>query len=244
MATSSFDADEATDEAGWPGVVGLIAALLAVMVAVEAADQALFDDRLQGNGIGPRRIDRLDGVLWHPFLHSGFDHLFSNAAPLAVMGWLVALRGHRFWVAVTVGSTLLGGGLVWLFAGGTNHIGASGIVFGYFGALMGAAIKDRSPVTLAPALVAIFLYGTILAGLLPLEGISWEGHLAGLIVGTTLALRLLPDPPPPPPDYEILYPWELDEPWRTDRGTGDDEHQRSDEGGTGGNSESGDTDPG
>ncbi len=216
MAAGSIDDLGPTEEDGWRDVVVPIALLLGLMLAVETIDQFLLGDRLQRNGIGPRRLPGLDGVLWHPFLHSGFDHLFSNAAPLAVMGWLVALRGRWFWRTVTIGSAVGGGFLVWLFAGGTNHIGASGIVFGYFGALMGAAIKDRSPVTLAPALVAIFLYGTILAGLLPLEGISWEGHLAGLIVGTTLALRLLPDPPPPPADDEILYPWELDEPWRTD----------------------------
>lgn len=207
---------EADEASGWRVLVGPILALLAALVAVEVVDRFLLDDRLQARGIGPRRLSRLDGVLWHPFLHSGFDHLFSNAVPLAAMGFLVALRGRWFWLAVTAGSAIIGGGLVWLFAGGSNHIGASGIVFGYFGALMGAAIKDRSPVTLAPALVAIFLYGTILAGLLPLEGISWEGHLAGLVVGTVLALRLLPAPPPKPAEDDILYPWELDEPWRID----------------------------
>ncbi len=216
MATGSIDELGSTEEDGWRDVVVPIAIFIGILIAVETFDQFVLGDRLQGNGIGPRRLTALDGVIWHPFLHSGFDHLFSNAAPLAVMGWLVALRGRWFWWAVTIGSAIGGGFLVWLFAGGTNHIGASGIVFGYFGALMGAAVKDRSPVTLAPALVAIFLYGTILAGLLPLEGISWEGHLAGLIVGTTIALRLLPEPPPPPADDDILYPWELDEPWRTD----------------------------
>lgn len=230
MSDPTIEGPTATDDAGWRATVVPIAFFIVLLVLVETIDQLILDDRLQGNGIGPRQITRLDGVLWHPFLHSGFDHLFSNAAPLVVMGFLVALRGRWFWWAVTLGSGVLGGFLVWLFAGGSNHIGASGIVFGYFGALMGAAIKDRSPVTLAPALVAIFLYGTILAGLLPLEGISWEGHLAGLVVGTTLALRLLPDPPPPPPDDEILYPWELDEPWRVDddqaEGDDGDEHGR------------------
>lgn len=216
------EADEADESTGSATAVGLLAALLATLWAVEIIDTVLLDDRLQGNGIGPRRITGLDGVLWHPFLHSGFDHLFSNTVPLAVMGGLIALRGLRFWLAITAGSALLGGFGVWLLAGGTNHIGASGIVFGYFGALMAAAYRSRRPAALAPALVAIFLYGTILAGLLPLEGISWEGHLAGLLVGMAIASRLVPPPPPPPPDDEILYPWELDEPWRVDDGDGDD----------------------
>ncbi len=213
--TTGLPADE-DREPGWAATVATLALVIVVMWAVEIVDSLLLDDRLQGNGIGPRRIEDLDGVLWHPFLHSGFGHLMSNTVPLAVMGALVGIRGRWYWTAITVGSALLGGFGVWLLAGGSNHIGASGIVFGYFGALMGAAWKARRPAELAPALVAIFLYGTILVGLLPLEGVSWEGHLAGLIVGTVLAVRLVPAPPPRPPEDEIHYPWELDEPWRVD----------------------------
>jgi membrane associated rhomboid family serine protease len=186
------------------------------MWLVEALDGLALGDRLQAHGIGPRRIDGLEGVLLAPLLHSTWGHLASNTVSLAVLGWLAGLRGRRFWVAVTAWVWLAGGGLVWLLAGGSNHIGASGLVFGYFGALMGAAVRSRRPASLAPALVAIFLYGTMLVGLVPQDDLSWEGHLAGLAVGFVVARRLTDPPPPPPPDDEIEYPWEIDEPWRID----------------------------
>jgi membrane associated rhomboid family serine protease len=193
---------------------GMLLAWVAVLWAIELIDTLLLDDSLQSNGIHPRRSDGLDGIIWSPWLHSDFGHVTSNTVPFLVLGWLVALRGMRFWLTVTVTSMLFGGGLVWLLAGGSNHIGASGLVFGYFGALMGAAIRSRRPASLAPAMVAIFLYGTILAGIVPQDAISWEGHLFGLIVGLVVSLILVDPPPPKPAEDDVLYPWEMDEPWR------------------------------
>ncbi len=196
---------------------GVLAACIAVMWTVEILDTFLLGDRLQRNGIGPRRLDGLDGIIWHPWLHSDFGHVTSNTVPFIVLGWLTMLRGFRHWLAVTVFTMVVGGGLVWALAGGFNHIGASGLVFGYFGALIGGAIKSRKPATLAPALVAVFLYGTILVGIVPQDDISWEGHLFGMIAGFVAAYRLVQKPDRPEPDpEEVLYPWELDEPWRTD----------------------------
>ncbi len=196
---------------------GVLLAWVAILWAIEIVDTFLLDDRLQRNGIHPRDTSGLDGIAWSPWLHSDFGHLVSNTVPFIVLGWLTMLRGIRFWLTVTVATMIGGGGLVWLLAGGSNHIGASGLVFGYFGALMGAAIRSRKPATLAPALVAVFLYGTILVGIVPQDDISWEGHLFGMIAGFVAAYRLVQKPDRPEPDpEEVLYPWELDEPWRTD----------------------------
>jgi membrane associated rhomboid family serine protease len=192
-----------------------IVVFVAALWVIEAVDQ-LSGSALQRNGIGPRSVDGLDGVLWAPLLHSGWRHVLSNSVPLVVLGWMSSLRGRRYWIELTVLIWLLGGLGVWLFAGGQNHIGASGLVFGYFGSLFGAAAKARRPAQLAPALVAVFLYGSLLAGLVPQEGISWEGHLFGLIVGAVVAYRLTDAPAPRVSDDEALYPWELDEPWRVD----------------------------
>lgn len=194
--------------------LGLILALVALAWVIEVADSALLGDRLQTHGIGPRRIDGLDGIALAPLLHGDFGHLLSNSVPFVALGWLVALRGFRYWLWVTVMGMAIGGGLTWLLASGTNHIGASGVVFAYFGALLGGAYYDRRPAVLAPALIAITFYSGLLAGVVPQADISWEGHLFGLVAGILVARQLAEPPPPAEPEVDgPLYPWEADEPW-------------------------------
>lgn len=193
--------------------MGLLVTALVVMIAVEAVDSLLLDESLQQHGIGPRRLAGLEGILWTPFLHSDFGHLGSNAVPLLALGGLVAARGLRYWATITVVVALVGGGLTWLLAGGQNHIGASGIVFGYLGAILAAAIFERRRQTLGAAFLAIGFYSGMLAGLVPQEFISWEGHLFGFLAGV-VAARWLAEPPEPRVDRpEEMQPWELDEPW-------------------------------
>lgn len=193
--------------------IGYIAVCVAIMWVIEIVDTTVLDNALQRHGIHPGEADGLDGIIWHPWLHSNYGHLASNSVPLFALGWLVTLRGIRHWLIVSIAVVIGGGFLTWLLADGSNHIGASGIVFGYFGALMGAAIRHRRPALLAPALVAIFLYGTMLAGVVPQPQISWQGHLFGLVVGLAVAWVLTEPPPPKIDDGLPMYPWELDEPW-------------------------------
>ncbi len=196
---------------------GLLIVLIAAMWVIEVIDQ-VSGDRLQRYGIGPRRLNGLDGILTAPLLHSDFGHLASNTVPLAVLGFLNGIRGRGYWLGVTLSAWLVGGALVWLLAGGSNHIGASGVAFGYLGALVAAAVRTRRPALLAPALVAIFLYGTMLYGLVPRQGISWEGHLFGLLAGAAFGYWAT-QPRRRRAEVEAddaLYPWELDEPWLAD----------------------------
>jgi membrane associated rhomboid family serine protease len=87
--------------------------------------------------------------------------------------------------AVVIG---LGGGLVWLFGGSAIHIGASGLIFGWFGFLVARGLVDRSLITLGAALAVGLLYGSILWGVLPGQpGVSWEAHLFGAIAGAAAA---------------------------------------------------------
>jgi membrane associated rhomboid family serine protease len=217
MATASGDQARASL---WPtrvlsGGFGILATIVVGLWLVEIVDTVALGDRLQTNGIKPRRFDGLDGIAWAPFLHSTFGHVASNSVPFLALGFLVMLRGLRHWLVVTLAVVVGGGALTWLLGGSGNHIGASGVVFGYFGALLGAAFYERRPRTIAPALVAILLYSGMVAGLVPRTGISWEGHLFGLVAGV-LAARQLADRRPErksPPDEGAQYPWELDEPW-------------------------------
>jgi membrane associated rhomboid family serine protease len=87
---------------------------------------------------------------------------------------------------------VVGGLGVWLVApSGTDHIGASGIVFGYAAYLIARGIFSRNLLHLGVGVVVIGIYGTtLLFGLAPRDGISWQGHLFGGI-GGVLAARLL-----------------------------------------------------
>lgn len=194
---------------------GLIAVALAGMWAIEVLDTTLLDETLQGGGIHPRRLDGLDGIVWAPFLHSDYGHVFSNTVPLLAMGGLVSVRGMRYWSRATMAVVFVGGFATWALAGGANHIGASGIVFGYFGVLLGAAWYERNPAALGGALLAIFLYGGIVAGLVPQPNLSWEGHLFGFLAGVVSAKLLAPPRPAYRGDDDPgdVQPWEIDEPW-------------------------------
>lgn len=190
---------------------GFLTTLLLVMWLVEVVDTVVLGDALQGGGIHPRRIDGIDGILWAPFLHASWGHIASNTVPWLTLGGLVSVRGWHHLITVMSVALVAGGGATWLFAGGLNHVGASGIVFGFFGALIGATFFERRPAAVGPALIVIMLYSSMLIGLVPQQGISWEGHLFGMLAGI-FAAKIVAQPR----RRDVLdepEPWEADEPW-------------------------------
>ena len=155
---------------------------------IEIVDLVLLDEDLDRHGIFPRRWEGLDGVLWAPFLHGGLGHVASNSIPLAVLGVLVFTEGIPRWWTVTASVAIAGGALTWLFARSSLHIGASGVVFGYMGYLMASAYCSRQLRSIAIALGVGLVYGgALIFGLVPRPGISWEGHLFGLVAGVATA---------------------------------------------------------
>ncbi len=150
----------------------------------------LLGHRLDVFGIYPRAIDKLPGIFFWPFLHGSLRHLVLNTTPLLVMGFFVALRGPSMFLKTTLLITLVGGLGVWLFGRPAFHIGASGLVFGYFGYLVAMGIYERRLGSLAVASLTLFYYGGLIFGILPTDSfVSWEGHLFGLAAGI-LAARL------------------------------------------------------
>ena len=139
-------------------------------------------------GLIPRQISGFDGVVGMPFLHGSFAHLGANTAPLLVLGALLAATTTRALVAINTVVVGLGGTLVWLLGSSAIHIGASGLVFGWFGFLIMRGLVDRSIVTLGAAVLVAVLYGSIIWGALPGQpGVSWEAHLFGAIAGAVAA---------------------------------------------------------
>jgi membrane associated rhomboid family serine protease len=151
--------------------------------------------RLNAYGILPRTMDGLRGIPLSPLLHGNMWHLLSNTVPLLVLGGLSAMRsGSRFvWVSLFI--IIVGGAGVWAMGRTAVHIGASGLVFGYFGYLVARGWYDRRilSILIAVAVMAVFGWG-ILFGVLPTGGfVSWEGHLCGLVAGIVVA-RLIRRP--------------------------------------------------
>lgn len=142
-------------------------------------------------GLIPRHLGGLDGVVAMPLLHGSFAHLMANTLPLLVMGGLLVVTATRALLAVNAVVICFGGGLVLLFGSSAIHIGASGLVFGWFGFLVARGLVDHSPVTLGAALLVGFLYGSFLWGVLPGQpGVSWEAHLFGAIAGAAAAFLI------------------------------------------------------
>ncbi len=164
---------------------------VASLWAVEIAD-FLTNLNLDQYGILPRNVTGLRGIPLTIFLHGDFGHLLSNTGPLVVLGGLISLRGpsRLLWSSVFI--TLLGGSLVWLLAGVVTgygiHIGASGLVFGYFGYLVARGLYERSLSSILISVVVIVFYLPIIFGIFPTdERVSWEGHFFGLIAGILYA---------------------------------------------------------
>lgn len=179
-----------------PRVAGMkvVLALAAVMWVSEVLD-VILDHRLDEYGVQPRDADGLVGIVAAPFLHAGFGHLAGNSVPFLALGFGIALGGLVRVVAVTVIVALVAGAGTWLVGPENSiHVGASGVVFGYATYLISRGLFERNLVHLAvAAVVAVGYGGVLLGGLLPEEGVSWQGHLFGAIGGVLAARLLAPD---------------------------------------------------
>jgi membrane associated rhomboid family serine protease len=166
----------------------LLVCAVVVLWAVELAN-ALLNQGLNQFGIHPRDINQLQGILFAPFLHGSWWHLIGNTFPLVILSWLIMAKDRSEWIAVTILTAIASGFGTWLFGGAnTVHIGASGVVFGYFGFLVTRAYFERSFGSIVVAALVLMLFGGIIWGVLPIQaGISWEGHLFGLLGGVGAA---------------------------------------------------------
>lgn len=172
------------------GLLVPVVGMLAVMWGQEIVDQLPGVD-LDQYGIRPRSAEGLLGVVAAPFLHGGFGHLIANSGAFLVLGSLVALTTRQFW-PVTIGVALVGGFATWLVAGAnTNHIGASGLVYGFAAFLVAWGLFTRRLLSMLIALVVVLMYGGIVVGVLPGQsGVSWQGHLFGALAGALVAYLL------------------------------------------------------
>lgn len=140
-------------------------------------------------GVYPRTFKGLRGVLFTHFIHSDTSHLFNNSIPILVLMTALFSFYKELALKVLVIGGLLSGLLTWIIARDAYHIGASGIVYLLFSFVFFSGIIRRHYRLIAVSLIVIFLYGSMVWYVFPIkEGMSWEGHLSGFIVGIVLAL--------------------------------------------------------
>ncbi|MBD2069260.1 rhomboid family intramembrane serine protease [Leptolyngbya sp. FACHB-671] len=170
-------------------LIGFVGALW----ILELFDSIFLRGALNRYGIRPRTSEGIFGIVFAPLLHGNLRHLATNTVPLIVLGWLIMLRQTSDFFIVTAVAWLVSGLGVWLFGSPrTNHIGASGLVFGYFGFLLLRGYFEQSAIAILTAVIVGLLYGSLIWGILPIRrGMSWQGHLFGF-AGGGLAAKYLP----------------------------------------------------
>jgi membrane associated rhomboid family serine protease len=148
-----------------------------------------FNINFNEYGVLPRDLIGLRGVVFTHFIHSDAKHLFNNSIPLFVLllGIFYFYRDIAYKVLLVGG--LLSGLLTWFIARDSYHIGASGIVYLLFSFIFFSGIIRKHYRLVALSFMVIFLYGSMIWYVLPIkDGMSWEGHLSGLLIGLFFAV--------------------------------------------------------
>ena len=162
-------------------MVGVIALIWILQIA-NWADHYGLDGSY---GILPRSLGHLGDIFTAPFLHFSWDHIEGNSGPLFVFGFLAAYRGVVKFLGVTLVVAITSGLAVWLFqSNGELTVGASGLIFGYFGYVLTRGIIERNLIDALAAIVIGLSYAYILTVAIPgAHGVSWVAHLGGLVGG-------------------------------------------------------------
>ncbi|HSS25434.1 MAG TPA: rhomboid family intramembrane serine protease [Mycobacterium sp.] len=183
----------------WMVGLATILTFVALLYLVELIDQ-LSRHSLDVNGIRPLETDGLSGIIFAPVLHANWQHLMANTIPLLLLGFLMTLAGLSRFVWATAMVWILGGFGTWLIGnvgsscGPTDHIGASGLIFGWLAFLVVFGLFVRRAWDIIIGLAVLFLYGGVLLGAMPVlgqcGGVSWQGHLSGAVAGVVAAYLL------------------------------------------------------
>jgi membrane associated rhomboid family serine protease len=145
---------------------------------------AILQYRLNIFGVYPRHFWGLVGIVFHPLLHGSFNHIFFNSLPLFVLIDFTLINGLNKFLCITISIVLISGTAVWLFGRRAIHIGASGLIMGYWSYLLVNAYQHPSVSAFILAIVCCYYFGGLLFNLFPTEEkTSWEGHVFGFLAG-------------------------------------------------------------
>lgn len=164
--------------------------LLAILWIIQIFNH-MTNKSLNRLGLIPRYAKGLKGIIFMPFLHGDFNHLFFNSIPFFVLANLVLMQGKAMFYAISLGIMFVGGILIWLFGKKGIHIGASSLVMGYFGYLLANAYLRINAMTIILAIICLYYFGGLVLSLFPgKKHVSWEGHVFGCLAGILVANSL------------------------------------------------------
>jgi len=166
-----------------PGIFVCIMYLVKIIEILSGLD-------FSGMGIFPLTVRGLPGILFSPFIHAGFGHLFNNSLPLFFLGTALFYFYSEIAVKVSLWTYFLTGLFVWIAGRQAWHIGASGLVYGLASFLFFSGIIRKYFRLVALSLLIVFLYGSMVWGIFPdvYKNVSWESHMLGFISGIILAI--------------------------------------------------------
>jgi len=152
--------------------------------------ELLFEVDFSRFGIYPLTLHGFYGILFSPFIHADFSHLFNNSLPLFFLGIALFYFYSELALKVFIWTFFLTGFLVWVAGRDAWHIGASGMVYGLASFLFFSGIIRRYFRLIALSLLIVFLYGSMVWGLFPgvYKNVSWESHMLGFFSGVVLAI--------------------------------------------------------
>lgn len=201
----------AEDDGSLASPLGRAAALnvtfLAILWIVELINAATGRDLTQYGGILARDFGSLVNILTSPFVHGNIEHLMSNALPLFSLGLIAAIPSPKRFLLMTLVVIVVGGIGIWLASpAGTVTIGASGVVFGYFSYLLLRGLVDRRPADVLVSIGIAIAYGSFMWSAVGIgaTGVSWQGHVSGLIGGVVAALVVRTPKKKPDTATEVL----------------------------------------
>lgn len=142
-------------------------------------------------GIRPRSVSGIIGIFTSPLIHRDMAHLIANSTGLFFLG-LIFLGLEQSRAGFIIIPIYLFSGLgTWIIGRpDSNHIGASGVVYGLMGYLLTIGFFRKNVWTILLSILIFVLYGGTLWGIVPIINgvhVSWEGHLCGFLAGILTA---------------------------------------------------------
>lgn len=151
--------------------------------------ESTLDFELATFGIFPLRAEGLKGILFSPFIHSGYSHLAANSIPFFVLSLALFYFYRKLAYRIFFLIYFLSGLCVWLAGREAWHIGASGVIYGLASFLFFSGIFRNDVKLLTIAIIVVFLYGGMFWGIFPIKpDVSWESHLWGGVSGLILSI--------------------------------------------------------